>query len=84
MTEPFELAREIYRPEDLGATIRALRRQRGWSQAELADWLEVSRPSVIKLERGSGSIALGLRALLLLGAVPTVRLKSAGHEETRI
>ncbi|MGH8854331.1 MAG: helix-turn-helix transcriptional regulator [Telluria sp.] len=32
--------------------IRALRAERGWSQAELADMLEVSRQSVNAIETG--------------------------------
>jgi putative transcriptional regulator len=33
-------------------TIRALRAERGWSQAHLADLLDVSRQTVIAIETG--------------------------------
>lgn len=69
--------RDLYKPEDLGRVIAELRRRRGWSQAELAQWLGVSRPTVAKLEsQGAATLPLALRALTLLGAVPTVHLKS--------
>jgi transcriptional regulator with XRE-family HTH domain len=77
-TGTFSTPYDIFRPEDLGEVVRELRHRRGWSQAVLAEWLAVSRPTVIKLERGIGSVDLVLRALLLLGAVPTVRLKGSG------
>ena len=70
-----ERERPLFRPSDAGMAIRDLRRRRGWSQADLAEWLGVSRPTVISLERGGGSLALALRAMLLLGAVPVLRLK---------
>lgn len=34
------------------STVRALRNERGWSQAELADMLEVSRQTVNAIETG--------------------------------
>lgn len=42
----------IATPEDLGTTLRLLRRARGLSQQEVADWLGVSRPYIVKLEQG--------------------------------
>jgi len=69
--------RPLYRPADVGGAIRDLRRRRGWTQAELAEWLDVSRPTIISLERGGSSLALALRAILLLGAVPILHLKGS-------
>jgi transcriptional regulator with XRE-family HTH domain len=69
--------RDIFEAEDFGRSIRELRRRRGWSQSDLAEWLGVTRPTVAKLENtGEVSAALVVRALTLLGAVPTVHLKT--------
>jgi transcriptional regulator with XRE-family HTH domain len=69
--------RDIFRSEDFGAYVRELRRRRGWSQSELAEWLGVTRPTIAKLETtGDVSAALVVRALTILGAVPTVHLKT--------
>lgn len=56
---------------DLGAAIRDARLRRGWTQAELADRIGVSRQWVISLERGKASAELGtaLRAVAALGLV---------------
>lgn len=69
--------RDIFEVEDFGRAVRELRRQRGWSQAFLAEWLGVTRPTVAKLEStGAVNAELVVRALTLLGAVPTVHLKT--------
>lgn len=69
--------RDIYEPIDLGRVIRDLRKRRGWSQSVLAEWLGVTRPTIAKLESsGRANVALALRALTLLGAIPTVHLKT--------
>ena len=69
--------RDIFEATDLGRTVRELRRQRGWPQSVLAEWLGVTRPTIAKLEStGEVNAALAIRALTLLGAVPTVRLKT--------
>ncbi len=75
---PASLApRDLYQPRDLAEAIVELRRQRGWTQATLAEWLHVSRPTVARLESsGAVNIATAIRALTLLGAVPTVHLKT--------
>lgn len=39
-------------PHELGTAIRRLRRERGWTQAQLAEFASVSRPTIIRLERG--------------------------------
>jgi transcriptional regulator with XRE-family HTH domain len=67
---------DIFNSIDLGEAIRFLRRERNWSQSDLASWLGVSRPTVIKLERGNSNLSLALRAVTLLGAVPTLHLKA--------
>ncbi len=56
---------------DLGAGVRDARLRHGWTQAELADRLGVSRQWVISLERGKASVELGtaLRAVAALGLV---------------
>lgn len=60
---------EAYDAIDLGRAIRALREQRGWTQAELASWLDVNRSTVITLEKGgSVSMTAAMRAIALLGA----------------
>lgn len=60
---------EAYDAVDLGRSIRALREQRGWTQADLADWLGVNRTTVITLEKGgSVSLTVAMKAIALLGA----------------
>ena len=56
---------------DLGAVVRDARLRRGWTQAELANRIGVSRQWVIALERGKASAELGiaLRAVAALGMV---------------
>ena len=56
---------------DLGAAVRDARLRQGWTQAELADRIDVSRQWVISLERGKASAELGtaLRAVAALGMV---------------
>jgi DNA-binding XRE family transcriptional regulator len=69
--------RDLYRPEDLARAVVDLRRQRGWTQATLAAWLGVTRPTIARLETsGAVNISTAIRALTLLGAVPTVHLKT--------
>lgn len=56
---------------DLGAAVRDARLRQGWTQAELANRISVSRQWVISLERGKASAELGtaLRAVAALGMV---------------
>jgi HTH-type transcriptional regulator / antitoxin HipB len=69
--------RNIFNTTDLGDTVRELRKERGWTQARLAEWLSVSRPTVAKLEAGGAvNVDIALRALALLGAVATIHSKS--------
>lgn len=69
-------------PEELGQLIRVLRHERAWTQAQLAEWLSVSRPTIVKLEAGGNvSVSLALRALSVLGATATVHPKTASVAE---
>ncbi len=56
-------------PEQLGALVRALRKQKNLSQAALADQLGVERKWVLRLEAGNPKAELGLvlKALTALG-----------------
>jgi HTH-type transcriptional regulator/antitoxin HipB len=46
--------------EQLGATIRLRRKEKGFSQSRLADLLGVERKWVLRLEAGNPKAALGL------------------------
>ena len=71
-------ARDIFNTTDLGATIRELRKERGWTQARLAEWLSVSRPTVAKLETGGAvNVDVAIRALAILGSIATVHPKAS-------
>ena len=43
----------------LGADLKARRRARGWTQAQLARRTQVSRALVVRAERGDPTIAIG-------------------------
>jgi HTH-type transcriptional regulator/antitoxin HipB len=62
-------------PRELGLRIRDRRLHLGWSQAELAERIGMTRQWVIGLEKGSAGVALGtvLRTLVELGLVLDVR-----------
>jgi len=53
----------------LAASIRAARLRRGWTEAELAERVGVSRPTIVNLEAGKPGVALGtvLEAATLVG-----------------
>lgn len=59
----------IRTPTDLGAFLRRLRLDRGWTQAELAEELGVSRQYVVELEGGKPNLYSDrlFQALRLLG-----------------
>lgn len=60
---------EAHDPAGLGRAIRAFRRDKGWTQDELATWLGVNRQTVISLERGGPvSLPVAMKAISLLGA----------------
>ena len=44
---------EAYDAADLGRAIRRLRATKGMTQQALAEWLDVSRQTVVSLEQGS-------------------------------
>lgn len=67
----------IYDAADVGRAVRTLRRRRGWSQSDLAEWLGVHRVTVSKLERGGTvDLPLAIRALSILGARVTIDLRA--------
>ena len=59
---------------DLGAAVRDARLRQGWTQAELADRIDVSRQWVSSLERGKTTAELGiaLRAVAALGLIANI------------
>lgn len=69
------MARPVLSPQTrealriLADSIRAARIRRGWTEAELAERLGVSRPTVVNLEAGQPGVALGtvLEAAALVG-----------------
>jgi len=70
--------REAYDPAGLGRSIRALRRAKGWTQAQLAEWPGVNRQTVIALEQGGPvSMSMAVRAVSLLGGKLVVAPKDA-------
>lgn len=76
--------REAYDAAGIGRSIRALRRERLWTQATLASWLGVSRATVVALERGGPvSLTVAMRALGLLGGKVVVADKDAVVDERR-
>lgn len=58
--------------QDIGATVRSSRQNKGWSQQELASSLGVSRQWVVAIEKGdspSASLTLVIDALRMVGYV---------------
>jgi len=53
----------------LGSEVRAARLDRGWTVADLAERAGVSAPTVLKVEHGDASVALGtaLECAVLVG-----------------
>ncbi|MBS1895151.1 MAG: helix-turn-helix domain-containing protein [Actinobacteria bacterium] len=79
-TSPTESTWRIRIPDDLGRAIAGARRERGLSQAALAEELGFKRSYLSELETGGeATIALerSLRALRRLGAELTVTLPDA-------
>ena len=60
--------------DDVAGTVRSVRRERGWTQAQLATKAGVSRDLVNRLERGSGRVEVAkvLDVLAALGLATTV------------
>jgi putative transcriptional regulator len=71
------LIARVYDAPGLGHTIRALRTERGWTQADLAEWMGVHRVTVAKLERGGAvDLPLAMRAIAVLDGVLEIRTRS--------
>lgn len=74
-------------PVRFGLAIRALRRRRGWTQAELGERADLSGSAISRVERGSAD-RLSLRALRkitdALGARLVLRVQWQGEELDRI
>jgi y4mF family transcriptional regulator len=66
---------------DFGATIRTRRKALGWTQAELAMTVGVTRAWVISVEQGKASaeMSLVLRTLGALGLVANIELAPPAH-----
>lgn len=74
---------EAYDAEGFGAAVRALRRERGWTQAELARWLDVSRPTVVALEQGGPvNLRVAMRAIAMLGGKAVIVAKGTRSLES--
>ena len=68
---------DVYNAAELGRSISAIRHARGWTQAYLAEWLGVSRPTVIALERGGPvNVQVAMKAITLLGSRVVIVPKS--------
>ena len=59
---------EAYDAQGFGGAVRKARRERGWTRADLARWLGLSRPTIVKLDAGGPvSLPLAMKALAMLG-----------------
>lgn len=75
------LIARAYDAPELGHAVRAMRRRRAWTQAELAEWLGVHRVTIAKLERGGTvDLPVALRAIGMLGGMVEIRSR-AGRED---
>ena len=69
---------EAYDAIGLGRAIRRLRTSKGLTQAQLAEWLDVGRQTVVSMEKGGPvSLTAAMRAVALLGAKVVVAPKGA-------
>jgi DNA-binding XRE family transcriptional regulator len=67
---------EAYDAADLGRAIRRLRMEKRLTQDVLAQWLDVSRQTVVSMEHGGPvSVTAAMRALAILGAKVVVAPK---------
>ncbi len=74
---------EAYDAADLGRAVKRLRAARGLTQDALAQWLGVSRQTVISLEQGGPvSVSAAMRALGIMGAKVVIAPKDAIVGET--
>lgn len=74
---------EVLDAADLGRAVRRLRKERGWTQVELAEWLDVNPITIGRMEHGRPvAITVAMRAISLLGAKAVVVPKWASVEVT--
>jgi len=75
---PDRLEWRVRSAADLGRALAGARRQRGWTQEQLAQNLEIDRSYLSELESGSSALVLQrtLQALRRLGADVTVTVRS--------
>jgi DNA-binding XRE family transcriptional regulator len=72
---------EAYGPTELGRAIKRLRRARGMTQASLAEWLDVSRQTVVPMEQGGPvAVTVVMRAIALLGSKVVITPKGVHVE----
>lgn len=67
--ETINVARPLLTSRDLGVAIAAARKERGWSQATLAERAGVARPWLSSFENGKQTVSLDgvLRVMIALG-----------------
>jgi HTH-type transcriptional regulator / antitoxin HipB len=72
--------------EELAGAVRRARKERGWTQAELASHSLVSRDLVNRLERGSGRVEVAkvLDILAALGLLTVIEPRRAPVDLTRV
>ena len=56
-------------PEEkcVGARLKALRKKKGWTQAELAEWLGLDRGYLSEVERGERNVTLATLEVIAKG-----------------
>jgi len=66
----------IHNPADVGRAIAGVRAERGMTQADLAEQIDIDRGYLARLEAGASPLVLerSLRALRRMGATITVSL----------
>lgn len=70
---------EIRTTQDLGAAVRAFRKDRGLTQADLAEWLGTNRFTIHRLEMGGPvGLPLALAAVTFLGRSVVLQPRNPG------
>jgi transcriptional regulator with XRE-family HTH domain len=64
-------------PQKLGANVRAARRERGWTQEDLADRTDLAVVQISRIERGKREVRLGtlIRLIDALEIAPEALLR---------
>ena len=75
---------EVHSVRELAAVVRSLRREKGWTQAELARAAGVGREWVIHLEKGRPGLELGLVMATLKALGVRLRIEPLSAVETDI